>query len=65
MMLPNLGAWTRTEHVVCACPTTLRERNERRCRPGFQILRLLLGYSGSEIAEQAPGCQLIGASERY
>jgi hypothetical protein len=27
-MLPNLGAWTRTEHVVCARPT-LREKNER------------------------------------
>src|SRR6266705_3471875 len=61
MMLPNLGARTRTEHVVCACPT-LRERNEREGRPSFRILRLLLGYSGSEIAEQAPGRQLVPVS---
>lgn len=33
----ELGRWTRTEHVVYACPT-LRERNEREGRLGFQIL---------------------------
>ena len=33
----ELGRWTRTKHVVYACPT-FRERNEREGSLGFQIL---------------------------
>lgn len=40
---------------------TLRERNEREGRPSSEF-EAALGFSGSEIAGQAPGCRSVPLS---
>ena len=62
MMLPNLGAWTRTEHAVCACPTP-RERNECEGQTGLPNIEATFG--SFRVQDSRAGTSVsIGASER-